>query len=91
MKFAVNTCLTILFGSLLHTSVRVNELKQYGNVSYYHMKACLTAKIARQRWEDKDCILYQSFTVNAMLPELFMICLFLLRHCPAPESFGKGL
>ena len=91
MKFAVTTCLTILFGSLLHASVRVDGLQRSDNVSYYHMKACLTAKRARQRWEEKDCILYQSFTVNAMLPELFMICLFLLRHGPAPESFGKGL
>ena len=52
MKFAVTTCLTILFGSLLHASVRVDGLQRSDNVSYYHMKACLTAKRARQRWED---------------------------------------
>jgi len=31
MKFAVNTCLTILFGSLLHASVRVDGLKRSDN------------------------------------------------------------
>ena len=36
MKFAVNTCLTILFGSLLHASVRVDGLKRSDNVSYYN-------------------------------------------------------